>query len=236
MRVSWLCVRVHVPGGHARRLGKLLLHALALRQPPRPRHLRPRRVGLVRCPAPAPRRRAPRRRGGLVRRPAPAPLRRAVGSVRPLAVPVVEGQLRGEIGPNGDQRPMRAGGRQSIPDWCEEVAILLSQLAHGPTDMHAGTSGEAGVVDTRHEIWHMVHVRRGGFGDLGECGNEVLRGDRRGSCQELAGMLPPIGCARVGPPGIERCGRQVGSCCVQKRDVEPGVSGVSDFTGRRTPR
>ena len=161
MRVSWLCVRVHVPGGHARRLGKLLLHALAMRQPPRPRHPRPRRGGLVRCPAPAPLRRAPLHRGGLVRRPAPAPLRRVVGSVRPLAVPVVEGQLRGEIGPNGDQRPMRAGGRRSIP---------------------------------------------------------------------------PIGCARVGPPGIERCGRQVGSCGVQERDVEPGVSGVSDFTGRRTPR
>ena len=54
--------------------------------------------------------------------------------------------------------------------WCEEVAILFPQLAHGPTDMHAGTNGEAGVVDTRHEIWHVVRVRWGGFGDLGECG------------------------------------------------------------------
>ena len=185
--MSWLCVRVHVPGGHARRLGKLLLHALAMRQPPRPRHPRPRRGGLVRCPAPAPLRRAPLHRGGLVRRPAPAPLRRVVGSVRPLAVPVVEGQLRGEIGPNGDQRPMRAGG---FLHWCEEVAILFSQLAHGPTDMHAGTSGEAGVVDTRHEIWHMVRVRRGGFRDLGECGNEVLRGDRRGKLPGAGGHAP----------------------------------------------
>ena len=141
-------------------------------------------------------------------------------------MPVAEGQLR-----NGDQRPMRAGGggRQSIGGGFPAlarggIAILFSQLAHGPSDMHAGTSGEAGVVDTRHEIWH-VRVRWGGFGDLGECGNEVLWGDRRGSCEELAGMLPPIGCARVGPPGIERCGRQVGSCCAQKRDVEPGVMG-----------
>ena len=80
----------------------------------------------------------------------------------------------------------------------------------------------------------MVRVRRRSLSGAGERGNEELRGDWRGSCEELASALPPVRSARFGPPGFERCGCKVCSCSMQERHVEPGVGGIADFTRRWT--
>ena len=55
------------------------------------------------------------------------------------------------------------------------VAILLSQLVRGPTDVFSSPSGEAGVVDARHEVWHVVRMRWSGVGGSGERSNKELR-------------------------------------------------------------
>eukprot|EP00439_Symbiodinium_sp_Y106_P053064 s5656_g7.t1 len=92
----------------------------------------------------------------------------------------------------------------------------------------------AGVVDALDEVWHVVRVRRRSLGGAGERGNEELRSDWRGSCEELASALPPVRRTRVGPPGFKRCGCKVGSCSMQERHVEPGVRGIADFARRWT--
>ena len=122
--------------------------------------------------------------------------------------------------------------KRSFLHRCEEVAIQLMQLPNGPADVHACTCGEAGVVDALDEVWHVVRVRRRSLGGAGERGNEELRSDWRGSCEELASALPPVRRTRVGPSGFERCGCKVGSCSMQEvpaagreEDCEVGALG-----------
>ena len=106
---------------------------------------------------------------------------------------------------------------------------------NGPADVHACTCGEAGVVDALDEVWHVVRVRRRSLGGAGERGNEELRGDWRGSCEELASALPTspkraVRSARLrAPRGCKVC-----RCSMQERHVEPGVGGIADFTRRWT--